>query len=92
MKTKQAIVTVALSTLALSAFAGSFPGNPERDAIDESLGTSIVVSDVNDGWKDYGAERGVQFVGGSVAKSEGGYAYSKEDILQARMDYKESPN
>lgn len=93
MKTKQAIVAVALSSLALSVYAGAFPGNPERDLIDESLGTSIAAGETNDGWKDFGAERGVQYVGGNTVKSGGGgYAYSKEDMMLARIDYKESPN
>ena len=56
MKTKQAIVAIALSSLALSVYAGGFPGNPEREAIDQTVGTSPAVS-ASDGWKDFGPER-----------------------------------
>lgn len=90
--TKQTIVAIALSSLTLSAYAGGLYGNPEHNVIDESFGTSIVTASVNDGWKEVTVER-TQFVGprNAVAPS-GGYAYSKEEMLQARMDYRESSN
>ena len=96
MKTKQALYAVALSTAALSlnalsVFAGGFPGNPEHDAIDESMGTSIVAA-AGDGWKDVNVERGA-FVGAPADNAAGGaLVYSKDEILQARMDYRDSPN
>ena len=93
MKTTQTAVAVALSSLALSVFAGGFPGNPERDVVDQSIGTSITSGNVEDGWKDFGPERGVQFVGGGTVQAGGvSHAYTKEEMLQARMDYRESPN
>ena len=94
--TKQTIVAnalslLALSSLALSAYAGGFPGNPEHNMIDESVGTSIVAGNVNDGWKHFGAER-TQYVGVGSPAPGGGHIYTREEMLQARMDYRESAN
>ena len=86
-----ALSSLALSSLALSALAGGFPGNPEHNVIDESVGTSIVAASVNDGWKDFDAER-TQYVGGGSPTPGGGHIYTKEDMLQARMDYRASAN
>jgi hypothetical protein len=92
MKTRQSIVAIALSTLAVSTLAGNFPGNPERDVIDQTMGTTVVTGETNDGWKDFGAERGVQFVGGVKRPAGGGHVYTREEMLQARMDYREASN
>ena len=98
MKTKQTIVAIALSSLALASgavFAGNFPTNPERDIIDESLpisagsGGKVDLAGVsNDGWKDVGGERGYMFVGGVSAPGGDAHAYTKEELMQARLDYR----
>ena len=93
MKTTQSIVAIALSSVALigGAVAGGFPTNPERDVIDQSVGTSFSVAGANDGWKDVGGEHGVMYVGGSTIAAGGdAHAFTRDDLLQARMDYREA--
>ena len=91
MKTKQTIVAVALSSVALftgAVFAGSYPTNPERDVIDQSNVSSVAAAGGRidfagvsaDGWKDVGGERGDKFVGGvsgaSGVSAPGGDAHA----------------
>ena len=92
MKTRQSIVAIALTSVALisGAVAGGFPTNPERDVIDQTVGTSFTAAESNDGWKDVGGERGVMYVGGgTVAAGGDAHAYTKDELLQARLDYRE---
>ena len=94
MKTRQAIVAVALSSVTLisgAPFAGGFPGNPEHDVIDQTTGTSFASATPNDGWKDVGGEHGDRFVGVTrIAAGGDAHAYSKEEMMQARVDYREA--
>ena len=94
MKTRQTIVAVVLSSLTFvggASFAGGFPGNPERDVIDQTTGTSFASASPNDGWKDVGGEHGDMYVGTPVIVAGGdAHAYSKEEMMQARVDYREA--
>ena len=97
MKTTKSIVAIALSSIAL--ISGAVSANPERDTIDQTLGTTAaargnVMSDSNlpaDGWQDVGGEHGATFVGRVSISGGDAHAYSKEEVMQARIDYRNAP-
>lgn len=102
MKTTKSIAVTAVWYFGLisgAVLAGGYPTNPERDVIDQSLGAQastrgniMADSDVSaDGWQEVGGERGVKFVGRVSAAGGDSHAFTKEDMMQARIDYRNAP-